>query len=287
MRILVLSPLFLLLFSACKSRKPAQSTTQTTNTGGCGLENKGPRTLSADMKKGEFKFTWLSAHLDCEFKNDSSEQKFDVNLRMKRDSAIWLNITDPVIGIKVARVMITADSVKFVNYLASPNQCFQGDFAYISRLLNTELDFEMIQSILIGNSASFYEEDEKLHSSINQQTCLYQLSTTRKRRTRKAMEGQRTLNEPLQVLSIDPASLKIMHILFRDFEANRTFDADYTEFETIDSMKIAQKITYTVADQRKKAVMNMKFSKVNTQKTLTFPFSIPDDCVPVQIKQKG
>lgn len=286
LRLLVLSPLLLALLSSCKSRKNTQATAEATNTGGCGLENKSAKTLMAEMKKGEFRFTWLAAHLDCNFKGDSSDQSFDVNLRMKRDSAIWLNITDPVIGISVARVLITVDSVKFVNKIASPNQCFQGDYAYISRLLNTELDFEMIQSILIGNSVSFYEEDEKLHGSINQQSCQYLLSTTRKRRTRKALEGTRSLNDPLQVLTLDPQSHKILHILFRDFESNRTFDADYSEFEATDSLTMARKTVYNISDGQKKAVLSVRYSRVNTQKELTFPFSIPDDCVPVQIKRK-
>lgn len=281
---LLSAALLLSLFSfSCKGKKKATATT-TTTANGCSLENKGPRTLSSDMKKSEFRFTWLSAHLDCDYKDDSTSQKFDMNLRMKRDSAIWLNITDATIGVRVARALITTDSVKFVKYLGE-TQCFQGDFAYISRMLNTEVDFEMLQAVLIGNSATFYEEDEKLHVLTDQERCAYILSTVRKRKLRRALEGQKPLNEPLQNITLDPKSFKILVNLFRDFETNRTFEASYSDFGPVDSVQFAHKEVFTIADTRKRAVIEAVFSKVNTTKALTFPFSIPDDCVPVQIKQ--
>lgn len=276
----------LLVAESCRSKKQAEGTTVVTPPNNCGLENKNARTLSAEMKQKEFSFTSLSAKLDCEAHMDSSEQKFDVNLRIKRDSMIWLNITDPVLGIRVARAIITPDSVKFVNFFSNPNKCFQGDFAYISKMLNTDLDYDILQAILVGNSVAFYEEDEKLHASIDQAKCNYILSTVRKRRLRKTMEGQREPKEPLQNIAIDPKSMKIMEVLFRDFENNRNFNAIYSEFEPVDSVAFPHKAVFTISDAAKKGTIDVKYGKVSTNKQLTFPFSIPDDCEPIQFRQK-
>lgn len=276
----------LLAAGSCRSKKQVEGNTVTTTPNNCGLENKNARTLSAEMKGKEFSFTSLSAKLDCEAHMDSTDQKFDVNLRIKRDSIIWLNITDPVLGIRVARAIITPDSVKFVNFFSNPNKCFQGDFAYISKMLNTDLDYDIIQAILVGNSVAFYEEDEKLHASVDQAKCNYILSTVRKRRLRKAMEGQREPKEPLQNITIDPKSMKIMEVLFRDFENNRNFNALYSEFEPVDSVAFPHKAVFTISDAAKKASIDVKYGKVTTNKQLTFPFSIPDDCEPIQFRQK-
>jgi|GEM_PF-410259 len=275
--------LFISFALSCKTKRRTQDTPIPAST--CTLDHKKPRVLLNDMKKGEFRFTWLSAKIDCEAKFDSSDQKFDVNLRMKRDSAIWLNITDQLLGIGVARALITQDSVKFVNKLANPNECFQGDFAYISQLLNTELDFEMIQAILVGNSAAFYEDDDKLHSLIDHSNCTHMLSTIRKRRLRKVSEGQRPLKEPLQNINVDASTLKILRILFRDDETNRSFQANYGGFEAVDSLQFPHKNSFVMSDARKKASIEMRYSKVNISKPLTFPFSLPDDCVPLPKKQ--
>jgi hypothetical protein len=276
----------LLAAGSCRSKKQVEGNTAVTPPDNCGLANKNARTLSAEMKQKEFSFTSLSAKLDCEAHMDSTEQKFDVNLRIKRDSMIWLNITDPVLGIRVARAIITPDSVKFVNFFSSPNKCFQGDFAYISKMLNTDLDYDIIQAILVGNSVAFYEDDEKLHASVDQAKCNYILSTVRKRRLRKAMEGQREPKEPLQNITIDPKSMKIMEVLFRDFENNRNFNALYSEFEPVDSVAFPHKAVFTISDAAKKASIDVKYGKVTTNKQLTFPFSIPDDCEPIQFRQK-
>lgn len=287
-----IAPAMLLLVAAisalpgCRSKKHIEGPVTTTTTNNCGLDNKNARSLSAEMKKKEFSFTTLSAKLDCEAHLDSSDQKFDVNLRIKRDSMIWLNITDPVMGIRVARAIITPDSVKFVNFFSNPNKCFQGDFAYISKMLNTDLDFDIIQAILVGNSVAFYEEDEKLHASIDQAKCNYILSTVRKRRLRRTMEGQREPKEPLQNISLDPNSMKIMEVLFKDFENNRNFNANYSEFETVDSTAFPHKAVFTISDAAKKASIDVKYGKVTTNKQLSFPFSIPDDCEPIQFRQK-
>ncbi len=277
----------LLAAESCRSKKQVEGTTVVTTPDNCGLANKNARTLSAEMKQKEFSFTSLSAKLDCEAHMDSSEQKFDVNLRIKRDSMIWLNITDPVLGIRVARAIITPDSVKFVNFFSNPNKCFQGDFAYISKMLNTDLDYDIIQAILVGNSVAFYEEDEKLHASVDQAKCNYILSTVRKRRLRKTMEGQREPKEPLQNITIDPKSMKIMEVLFRDFENNRNFNALYSEFEPVDSVAFPHKAVFTISDAAKKGSIDVKYGKVTTNKQLTFPFSIPDDCEPIQFRQKN
>src|SRR5882724_161317 len=111
-------------------------------------------------------------------------------------------ITLPELGIKVARVFITCDSVKLVQYLPE-EKCFAGDFAILSKLLQTEVDLNMMQSLLVGNSVSFYEEDEKLKSSINNNDCNYTLSTIRKRKLQKVLNSNEPPSDPFQTISLE------------------------------------------------------------------------------------
>ena len=60
------------------------------------------------------KFEWLSAKISCEAYDDSSRVSFDVNLRMRKDSAIWWMFLP--LNIKIARILITKDSVKFIQF---------------------------------------------------------------------------------------------------------------------------------------------------------------------------
>lgn len=148
------------LMSACKTTQKIAPAIVKENT-----DYKSTRTLIANLKKNEFKFSFLSAKFTTEAFIDSNTISFNVNLRMQKDSAIWMTINLPLIGIEVARVMITKDSVKFVNRANS--SYFVGDYNYINKLLRSELDFLMIQALLVGNSIDFYEEDDKLRSGID------------------------------------------------------------------------------------------------------------------------
>jgi Domain of unknown function (DUF4292) len=279
---LVLFALFISFgFSACKRKKkqqpPPDQTTE--NSGNCHIGIRLPKALLNDMRKSEFQFNWLSGKIECEASDDSSKVSFDVTLRMCRDSAIWMIVTDPVIGIKVARVLITKDSVKFVQYLPS-EKCFRGDFAYLSQLLQTDVDYDMMQSLLIGNSAAFYEEDEKLKSSVNNDQCNYTLSTIRKRKLRKALETTNPPSDPFQTISLDPNTFKIMKILFVDAQ-NRNFTANYSEFNKTDSLLFPYQAVFYAKGAQKSARLEMNYKKINLNGPLDFPFTFPDDCQPI------
>jgi hypothetical protein len=272
--------------SACRGKKQvvAADTTATQNTTGCKIDYKLPKVLAAEMSSHEMKFEWLSAKLDCEAKTDSSRVAFDVNVRMRRDSVIWLNITDPALGIRVARVLITTDSVKFVNFLN--NTCFRGDFAYLSLLLQTEVDFDMMQSLLVGNSVAFYNEDEKLKAQADKQNCHYILSTVRKRRLKKVEEGRALPEEPLQTLTLDPQTFKILNVFFIDAQL-RTFKADYSDFSDEGGILFPHKATFFAKGVQKSAELNASYRKITLNEPQQFPFNLPDDCTPIQVTPTG
>lgn len=274
----------LLLFVSCKTRKSAVDSEPTT---GCKIDRRLPRPLIAEMRKNEFRFEWLAAKLSCEASDDSMKFDFDVTLRMRKDSAIWMLVTGPL-GIKVARVLITVDSVKFIQYqdgsLSAQPKCFQGNFALLSGLLHTDVDFEMMQSLLVGNSVSFYEEDEKLRASVNHTECSHTLSTIRKRKLRKMMDGQKPLKDEEQAISLDPNSFKILRILFLDAQ-NRTFTVNYSEFAPEDSMIFPHRAQYYAKGLKKSARLDVSYKRVDLNQPLTFPFTIPDDCQSIIIQE--
>lgn len=274
--------------SSCKKKKKCPpSDTTAVPTGPCKLGIRPPRSLVDDMRKNEFRFDWLTAKITCEAYNDSSRANFDVNLRMRKDSVIWLNVLGPL-NIKIARCLITKDSVKFIQYqdgtLGAQPKCFQGDYALLSNLLQTDVDFDMMQSLLIGNSVSFYEEDEKLRSSVNQGECRYTLSTIRKRKLKKVLGGDKPVQDPLQTISLDPASFKIIDILFLD-EQNRTFKAHYSNFTPLDSMQFPYKAEFFAKGLTQSAGILLEYTNIKLNKPTDFPFAIPDDCVPIIVPQ--
>jgi hypothetical protein len=275
-----------LVFDSCKGNKHQKNPEgDSLTTGNCKINIKLPRSLVGDMRKNEFKFEWFSAKLDCEASDDSAKFNFDVNVRIRKDSVIWMLIREPTLGITVANVLITKDSVKFIQKLPQ-EKCFAGDFVILSNLLQNEVDYEMIQSLLVGNSASFYEEEEKLNSSINRTECTYILSTIRKRKLNKVLNNPQTPpSDPLQTITLDPISFKILKILFID-EQNRTFTANYSEFSPEDSLMFPHKADFFARGAQKSARLDVTYKKIKLNQPLEFPFNFPDDCQPIIIQEQ-
>ena len=73
---------------------------------------------------------WFSARVNVDATIDKENRSFNANLRICKDSAIWMSIS-PALGIEVARVLIDKDSVRFINRLNSTY--FKGGFAYLNK----------------------------------------------------------------------------------------------------------------------------------------------------------
>jgi hypothetical protein len=267
-RMIVLLCALVFSFSSCKNQKKIQL-----NNGKCILDFKNAKTLTANLQANELKFTWLNAKLSAEAMIDSSANSFTISLRMKRDSVIWMSISK--LGIEGARVYITKDSVKFITKVpGQSNKYFKGDYAYISKLLNTELDFEMLQSLLVGNSVSFYDEDEKIKPGVD--NCQYTLGTIRKFKRRK-MERGKELREPAQSIFLTSENFKISRILFYEFNPDRSFDAHFGAYEKVDETQLfPMRMDYTIKAQ-KNVNIDLTYTKVTLNEEQSFPFKIPDN----------
>ena len=281
----VRNPLFLLLLvslpfflDSCRSRRLKKKTTtekapQADSLDKCRLPLKSSKALSSLMKKHEFSFTTLSGKFDANLTVDGKKNEFSVAFRMQKDSVIWMSIIDPLIGaVEAARLLLTRDSIKMMDRIN--NRAFIGSYDTISSLLNTEIDFELLQSILIGNSVEFYEEESKLKPGVDRGHCLYMLGTIRKRKGREVMDGHKEPRDPVQSIWIRDGSFKISRIYFTDQETSRTFDAHYDKFEKVDSLLFPfQSVFFAKAN----ANIEMRFSykRVNSGKEQSFPFNIP------------
>jgi hypothetical protein len=295
LRVSVLFSVLILLATtgpSCRSKKNVStvrtdtvSDTSLANYPNCKIDYKNAKALTGLLKKNEFDFRWLSCRFDASSTYEGKTTDFNVTLRCRKDSVIWMSITDPLLGaVEAARVLLTRDSVKFMDRLHK--EFFVGGYDTLRKMLNIDdLDFEMIQSLLIGNSVEFYEEEEKLKPGTDRRNCRYHLGTVRKRKIRKAMNEGRPLKEPAQSIWLDPDRFKIMRIFFTDFNTSRTFDANYETFEPVDSLLFPRKMSFMIRAEHNLLIM-IRYNKVSANKELTFPYQIPSSYEKIKPKKK-
>jgi hypothetical protein len=273
-------------FESCKHKKklvkPENVPVTDTLAGKCRLDYKNSKALIKYVKENEFNYTWINAKAKVETLIDGKEENFDIKLKIKKDSAIWIQIE--VVGglINVAKLLITKDSVKMVDYIHK--QYFKGDFNFINEILNADLDYDVVQAVLFGNSAEFHDEEDKLKPVTDRTNCHYLLSTERKRKLRKIQQGS-GLKEELQTLTLNPDNFKIIKNEFIDPATNRTFTANYKNFTQKDSVYAPYNVDIDISAE-KKANIKIEYVRIEKNTAQKLTLNIPEKYDPIQIQKK-
>lgn len=226
--------------------------------------------LLEQLNRKQFQFNYLSAKAAVKVYKDDKKTPFKANIRIKKDSIIWISIT-PALGIEVARVMITADSVKVINRIEK--NYFIGDFAYISKRFNIDMEFDLIQSILVGNAIAF-EDDEKIKFAIDKE--LYYLGNLKKRKANKADDKPKKIEkqkEEVISLWVDQNTFKINKFLFSDLTANRFITGKYENFQLVEDQLFPHELAFDFQSE-KPAQVELEYSKVSLEEPLKFSFNI-------------
>ena len=272
---------------SCKSKKHAQQTAnnqiQTEDTTGrCRLLFKTAKSLSKHIRENELQYKWLSSKADVETLIDGEDHNLDVRIKARKDSAIWISIQ--AVGlIDIAKLLITRDSVKMVVYVKK--QYFKGDFNYINQLLNADLDFDLIQAALIGNSADFDDDDSKMKPVIDRENCQYLLSTERKRKLRRINSGQDSLKRSLQTMRLNSDNFKIINNDFEDVSTNRSFHAKYDKFLAPDSVFAPHNVNIEIKAE-KKIDLKINYVRIEINQPQKLTLNIPKSYEPIPIKKE-
>jgi hypothetical protein len=281
--IYILLAFSLALSSSCRHKKELarQPVAVDTTSEKCKMDFKSGRALSNRMYQSELDYTYASAKFSCELTIDGEEHSFSVSVRTRKDSVIWMSISK--LGIDAARVLITKDTVKFTMGLTE-KKYFVGDFSYINDMLKADLDFEMLQGLLFGNSAEFYDEDEKLKPARDKNNCQYFLSTIRKKHMKRIIEGVEKPKESFQAIWLDPATFKIVMMEFDDVETKRKFNACYDDFKLVETRLAPFKLLYTITAE-KNIKADIRYARIGINEPQKFPFNIPTSYERIEFKK--
>ena len=234
------------------------------------IKEEGADYLFKKLKEHELKFTWFSGKFSAEYKNGKKSTSFNGQIRIRKDSAIWLSLT-PGLGIEAMRLVITQDSVKMINKLN--NTYFLGDYNEVNRFLKTNIDFDILQAYLLGNDLQFYE-DGKFRVTIEKGD--YKLSTAARLKLKKyIMNSEENKRAYIQNIWLDSETFKISEADVREISnENIRLGAAYGDFENIAGQLFPKKLDVTIwADNTIK--VKATFSRITVDSPLQFPFRIP------------
>lgn len=252
----------LLTISACK--------TSTRSTLKQPLKEYGFDYLYTQLLENQLKFDYLNAKFSIDYTDGKKKTSLKGQLRIRDDSATWISFS-PALGIEAARVLLTNDSVKFINRLNKTY--FAGHYNLIDSLLNTTIDYSILQAMIVGNDLAQYDIN-KFRSSID--GGLYRITIQERKKTKKYLKsGELDSKVLIQQIWLDPESFKIKRVDLKELNGdNKKLIVYYDEYETINGQLFPKRLYISIASQ-KQINIDVKFIKVEVNKPLQFPFKIP------------
>ncbi len=209
------------------------------------------------IQKNSIDFKTFSAKIKLEI-DDSKGKKPDLlaNIRMIKDSAIWISISASILNIEVFRVLVTKDSVILLNKQEKEVQ--YRSINYLQEITEIPFDFKTLQNLLVGNPI-FYND-----SNI----------TVRKFEDFLLVSSKNKDFKNLLTISTTDNTLKHSKLDDLNFARNRTADFTYDSYEDNNGLKFS---TYRqiIASEKNKLDVRMNFKQFEFNKELSVYFSVP------------
>jgi hypothetical protein len=252
----------ILFISACKTSNRATLKQP--------LKEYGFDYLYPKLLENQLNFEYLSGKFTIDYVEGRKKTGLKGQLRIRKDSATWFSFS-PALGIEAARVLLTNDSVKFINRLNK--KYVTGKYNLIDSLLNTTIDYSILQAMIVGNDLAQYDID-KFRSSID--GGLYRITIQERKKIKEFLKsGEYDSRVLIQQIWLDPETFKIRRVDLKELNGdNKKLVVYYDDYEAINGQLFPKRLYISISSQ-KQINIDVKFIKAEINKPLQFPFRIP------------
>lgn len=252
------------------------------------IKSIGTAKLLKNIEENRLVYESLSiSRINCQFSGNQTKTSFRVSLKAIKDKKILGSITK--LNIPVGRVLLTPDSVIYVNYIE--RNYFVDDYTFLSDFLNIDLDFATIQAI-ISNSAFSYRNDEKDKDfrtfSTSVESGMYVLQSEKERKVYRMDEKEKTgkierrlkrLEDNaliLQKMSFNPTNFALVKLLIEDKTNNRKMEMIFDEFVKVLDKDYPGAIDMSFNSESDNIALKMRMNGFSTEKLDSLNLVIPE-----------
>ncbi|NNE76065.1 MAG: DUF4292 domain-containing protein [Pricia sp.] len=250
---------FLLLFSAlvlsCKSKSVLAD--------GSVNENLSAKAIIRSHYENALDFKTLSGRMKIDYSDGESTQGVAVSLRMEKNKAIWISAPFGMV-----KAYITPGRVTFYNKLQ--NEYFDGDFGFLSKFLGTELTFEQVQNLLLGQ-ALFNLRDTKYEAAV--------VNGDYRLKPKKAIELFKVLFE------VEPKNFKMASQQLSQPLKKRLLQINYTDYQQINKWVLPQQIAVAAIDGTNRNTIDIEYRNIEFNRPINFPYKIPKGFKEIVLKE--
>jgi hypothetical protein len=206
----------------------------------------------------EIDFEYMHGKARMVLRDANKEREVKANIRIRKDSVIWMTFS--VIGVQGGKALINKDSITIVNNV--DNEYFQFDYAELSKRYNFEINYNVIQSAMLGNLIIPRQESDQ----VLQETAFF------------------ILKQQANNISVDNyislASKKLEKVELKESNSANSLIVNYSNFQPMGSKLFPYNGTINLFYKTIAGLINttiiFEYNKAEVgDKELKFPFNIP------------
>jgi len=241
--------IIILAITSCKSSKMASNTS---------LSDMSAKKIIKNYYNNEFDKETIDAKLRIKYIGKTNFPGVMASLRVKKNETIWISLTK--FGFPIGKALITPTKVSYYDKINKTY--FDGDFTLLSNWLGTELNFEKVQNLLLGQ-AILNLKDEKF--IVDHHKNKYQL---------KPKNGYDLFNI---LFLINPDNFKINSQEIHQKEDNKTLTINYDNYTIVDDEVFPKEIHIAASDKKNISTIDINYRSVGFNNNVSFPYKIPDN----------
>ena len=207
------------------------------------------------VKKGRLEADHLNAKAKVKFDNGTTRISFNANIRIKRDSMIWMNAS--VLGYEAARLLFRPDSIFVINRLEK--SFIKGKYESLDSMFDVPVSFAQLQDLLYGNALI----DEKEPTNVSLAQDKYRISQ---------------VQEPYRIShQVDARSYEIDRIQVKDVRSSQHLEATLESYEQVVDLGNFSYIRQYIINKDNVQLANIQinYTNVDSDQTKKVPFEIP------------
>ena len=206
--------------------------------------------------KNKLNFNTLYIKSNVSYRDPSQTQNVTAEIKIKKNEIILVSIR--ILGITVAKALITPEKVEYYEKLNS--SYFDGNYSTLSKLLGTELDFQKVQNLLLGEAFdnlktgkyNFTLEDNK-----------YKLASVSNSGISKTfyLSGDNYLVKKEEISQ--PGLERMLQII-------------YPARKSAEEYNLPSGISIEANQKSEKTIININYNSISFNEELSFPYSVPN-----------
>ena len=242
--------------------------------------------LLKKIEQNAFDYQYLTIRrINCQFSDNETKANFRISLKAQKNEKILVSISK--LQVPVGRVLLTPDSVKYVNYIEQ--NYFVDDYTYLSKILNIEFDFASIESVIGNNIFSFagmpgnktiksfdaqVEEGKYVLKTGEKQDNTYQEESL-KPRMEKRLKRFEEESEVLLKLFFNPQDFSLSKVMITDENNKQKMELNFDDFTNVNKKHYPTKVEMLFESPENIVNLRLKMSGFSTEEINSLGITIP------------